>query len=300
MESAPGESRLRRRANLARVENEEATRHPYRSRPVAHLPAVSVRTRKLAFHGATIVLACLVFRWIVLIFSPLVAAAVEALLVVGTWLFTLRCPADNRAARSLGGALRIVATIDGVLAIASSLEVVSVDATEGAHVFFVLVVTPAVGLLYLAARLHSFGMPQQARKLITLMGVGLGSVLLTFVAYLVWLPLTVIFVIVGASMYFFSLLWGYALMFGVRRMLKVELQEWWLDVGALPSVQWMSYSHLGDGRIELVGASGGTCWFDDYAAAMFWLNESGFCSEEQALQQGLVDRRPAPLLGQPY
>lgn len=299
LESAPCESCLRRRASLARVEILEATRHPYRSRPVAHLPEVSARTRKLAARGATIVLICVVCRWIALLFSPLLAALVEALLVVGTWLFTLRCDADNRAARTLGGALRVVATIDGALAISGFLDLTSWGAEES-HFFFALLVTPAVGLLYLAARLHSFGVSQQARKLITLMGVGVGSILLTFAALLVYMPLTVIFAIVSAAMYCFSLIWGYALMFGVRRVLRVEVQEWWLDVGALPSVQWISYAHLGDGRIELVGATGGTCWFDDYSAAMFWLKESGFCSEEQAVKQGLVDRTPAPLLAHPY
>lgn len=258
-------------------------------------PLVSGGNRRLAAHGATIVLVCMIVRWIALLVSPLVAVAVEALLVVGTWLFTLRCAADNRAARTLGGALRIVATIDGVLAISGLLDLSSWDATEGLHVFFVMVITPAVGLLFLAARLHSFGLPQQARRLVTLMGVGLGSVLLTFVAYVVWLPLTIICVIVGAAMYFFSLLWGFVLMFGTRRMLRVELQEWWLDVGALPRVEWTSYSHLGDGRIEIVGASGGVCWFDDYSAAIFWLRRSGFCPDEQALKQGLVDRTPSIL-----
>ena len=260
------------------------------------MPVVSGGTRRLAVHGASIVLVCLVCRWIVLFFSPVLAMAVEALLVVGTWLFTLRCPADNRAARTLAAALRIVATIDGGLAIASSLDPTEWGAAESLHVLFVLVVTPAVGLLYVAARLHSFGLPQQARKLVTLMALIPGSLLLTFIVGILYLPLTIIFVIPGAAAYFFSLLWGFALMFGVRRILRVELQEWWLDTGALPRVEWTSYSHLGDGRIELVGVRGGACWFDDYSAAMFWLRQSGFCHEDQALKQGLVDRTPSASL----
>jgi len=279
------------------VETLEPTRHPYRSKPVARTPVLSGGPRKRAAQGATLVIVCMVCRWIALLVSPIVAVAVEGLLVVGTWLFTLRCDADNRAARTLGGALRVVATIDGGLAIAGALDLNSWSALESLHVFFVLLVAPVVGLCYLAARLHSFGLPQLARKLVTLMAVGFGSVLLTFAAYLVWLPLTIIFVITGAATYFISLLWGFALMFRVRRMLRVELQEWWLDLGALPRVEWTSYSHLGDGRIELIGASGGACWFDDYSAAVFWLTKSGFCPEEQALKQGLVDRTPTARSG---
>jgi len=254
---------------------------------------VSGRERRLAARGVSIVLVCLACRWLALAVSPAAVVAAELFLVLGTWLFTVRCHADTRMARSLGWALRILATLDSGLAITNSLDV---TAWHKAHALLVIVILPVVALLYVAARLHSFGLPKLTRKLVTMVAVCIGSGLLAIASGNLSAILALPFAATCFVSYLCHWLWGFALMVGLRRTLSVEAHEWWLDVAALPRVEWTSYARLRDGRIELVSAGGGTCWFDNYADAIFWLSKRGFCPQEQALAQGLVDRSPPLML----
>lgn len=266
-----------------------ATGHPYRSKPVARTPLISGRERRLAAHGVSIVLVCLVCRWFALLFSPAVVVA-EMLLVLGTWLFTLRCHADNRTTRALGWGLRILATLDSGLAITNSL---GISSWHEAHALLAIAVLPVVALLYVATRLHDFGVPKLTRRIVTLIATWLGSVVLTIVTAELAGYLALVFVATALMSYLGLWLWGFALMLGIRRTLSVEAHEWWLDVEALPRVEWTSYARLGDGRIELVAPDGGVSWFDNYADAIFWLDKLGFWPQERALAQGLVDQSAA-------
>lgn len=275
---------------------EAATGHPYRNKPTTRTPVVSGRARKLAAHGVGIVLVCLVFRWLALIFSSKVVIAAELFLVLGTWLFTLRCEADNRAARGLGWLLRILAAADSGIVIGNSLQLTSL---ESLHLQLGMTIVPVAGLLFMAARVHSFGLPELAKKLITAMAICFGSVLLAMAGSLINVYLSVLFMITAVSLYVALWFWGVGLLVRMRRMLRIDAHEWWLDVEALPQVEWTSYARLGDGRVELIGAGGGTCWFDSYAEAIFWLDRAGFCPQEQALAQGLVDQPPAQSLARP-
>lgn len=133
-----------------------------------------------------------------------------------------------------------------------------------------------VGLLFLAARLDSFGLPKLAKKLVTIMAICAGSVLCAIAGSLVNVHLAVLFMITSFSLYLALWIWGAALMLRLRRSLRVDAYEWWLDVEALPRVEWTWYARLGDGRVELVDAGGGTRWFENYADATFWLGRAGF------------------------
>lgn len=268
---------------------EAATGYPYRNKPVTRTPVVSTRARTLAAHGLSIVLVSLVFRWLALIVSAEAVIAAELLLMVGTWLFTLRCEPDNRIARALGWVLRLLATVDSALVISNALRLTSL---EQLHLQLAMMIVPAAGLLFIAARLHSFGLPKLAEKLVRAMAACAASVCLAMAGKWVTVYLGVLFTVTAFSLYLALWIWGCALMVGMRRMLKIEAHEWWLDVEALPRVEWVSYARLGDGRVELVGARGGTCWFDNYADAIFWLDRAGFCPQEQALAQGLVNQLP--------
>jgi len=269
--------------------------HPYRNKPPMRVPVIEGRTRKLAAHGASIVLFCLVFRWIAQLFSTPAVVAVEGLLVVGTWLFTLRCAADNRAARALGWLLRILATADSALVIGNALKFTSSDSL---HWRLCMVVVPVAGLLFVAARLHGFGLPKPSKQLLTVMAVCVGGIFGAMAGSLVTVYLSVLLMVMSFSLYVALWFCGFAWMLRVRRTLRIDVHEWWLDVEALPRVEWTSYARLGDGRVELVGAEGQTRWFDSYSDAIFWLDQAGFCSQEQALAQRLVDQPPAPLLVQ--
>ena len=175
-----------------------ATRHPYRNKPVARAPVVSDRARGLAAHGVSIVLVCLVLRLWQPIFSSEVVFAAELLLVVGTWLFTLRCAPDNRVTRRLGWLLRVLATFDSGLVIADSLRF---TALASLHVQLVLFVLPAVALLFVAARFHSFGLPKLTKKLLTVIAVCAGSVLLAIAGSLITVYLAVTLLVVAAASY---------------------------------------------------------------------------------------------------
>ena len=249
-----------------------ATPHPYREQPVARPPLVRGGARRLAAHGVSIVLVCLVCRWLAFL-SHEVLFAPEVFLVVGTWLFTLRCDADNRAARVLGWLLRILATVDGVIAIA---RVPRFSWLEQLDVVLALAVVPALALTFLAARLHSFGLPQQARQLVKLIVACIGSTLLAIVGITISEYLTLLFVLPAFTLHLMLGVWGFALMIGMRRMLWVDAHEWWLDLGALPSVEWTSYARTRDGRVEVVGHGGRRSWFDNHSDAIHWLDTSGF------------------------
>jgi hypothetical protein len=253
---------------------------------------VGIRTRALAARGVSIVLVCVVCRWLALFVSPIAVVAVELLLVVGTWLFTLRCEADSRATRGLGWGLRLSATLDSGLAIAITLGVTSWIEVGPLRELLSLVCAPAVALLFLAARLHSFGLPQLAKRIVTVIAMCAGSALLALVGGAFSAYLGVLLVVTCFVFYLCGWLWGFALMLRMRNILLVRGQEWWLDVEALPRVEWTSYARLGDGRVEIAGPRGGACWFDGYADAMFWLNKNGLCPQDQALAQGLVARVP--------
>ncbi|HEY6727902.1 MAG TPA: hypothetical protein VI197_28030 [Polyangiaceae bacterium] len=124
------------------------------------------------------------------------------------------------------------------------------------------------------------------------MAVCVGSVLCALAGSLVSVYLSVLFMVTGFSLYVALWFWGLALMLRLRRVLRIDAHEWWLDVRALPRVEWTSYARLGDGRVELVSAEGEACWFDNYADAIFWLDRAGFCPQEQALAERLVDQPP--------
>ncbi|HEU5072922.1 MAG TPA: hypothetical protein VFU02_02090 [Polyangiaceae bacterium] len=268
---------------------EVALGHPYRKKPATRMPATGARTRKLVAHGVSIVLVCLVCRWLALMFSSGAVIAAEVFLVVGTWLFTLRCQQDNRAARGFGWALRIVASIDSAIVISNALRFTSF---EELHLQLSMGVAPTIALLFLAARLHSFGLPHVTRKLVTVMAACLGSVLFAMAGALVTVYLSVLFMITAFSLYLSLWFWGCALMVQMWRISWVEAHEWWLDVEALPRVEWTSYARLGDGRIELASAAGKTRWFDSSADAISWLDRAGFCPWDYALAEGLVDQPP--------
>lgn len=257
------------------------------------MPAVSGRARRLAAHGISIVLIGLVCRLLALLSWPVAVVAVEALLVVGTWLFTLRCDADNRTARALGWVLRLFASIDSGLAMTNSLGLTSWNEFHACLAIFIL---PTVALAFIAARLHSFGLPQLTRRIVALVATCMGSALLGFATARLAEHLAIVFAILAFTAYLAVWLWGFALMLQLRRSLWVDAHEWWLDVEALPRVEWTSYARLRDGRIEVAGARAGTSWFDNYAGAIFWLSNSGFCAQEQALAEGLVDQAPAASL----
>lgn len=269
-----------------------AADHPYRSKPAACAPRVGVRTRRLAAHGVTIVLVCVVCRWLALFVSPIAVVVAELLLVLGTWLVTLRCEADSPATRGLSWGLRIVATIDSGLAIAIAFGATSWAQIGPLRELSSLVCAPAVALLFLAARLHSYGLPQLARRIVTVIAMGAGSALFALIGGAFSVYLAILLVVTSFVFYLCGWLWGFALMLRMRKLLLVRGQEWWLDTEALPRVEWTSYARLGDGRVEIAGPRGGACWFDGYADAMFWLNKNGLCSQEQALAQGLVARAP--------
>lgn len=268
---------------------EAALGHPYRKKPATRTPAIGARTRKLAAHGVSIVLVCLICRWLALVLSSEAVMAAEVFLVVGTWLFTLRCEQDNRAAWSFGWALRIVASIDSAIVISNALRFTSF---EELHLQLSMGLAPPVALLFLAARLHSFGLPKLTKKLVTVMAACVGSVLFAMAGGLITVYLSVLFMVTAFSLYLSLWFWGCALMLRMRRILWVDAHEWWLDVEALPRVEWTSYARLGDGRIELASAAGKTRWFDSSAAAISWLDGSGFCPWDDALALGLVDQPP--------
>lgn len=274
----------------------EAVRgHPYRNKPVMRMPVLDGRTRKLAAHGASIVLFCLIFRWLALVLWTEAVIAVEALLVAGTWLFTLRCAADNRAACALGWLLRILATVDSAIVIGNTLPVTSL---KDLHLQLSSTVVLGAGLLFVAARLHAFGLPKPSKQLVTVMAVCVGGIFGAMAGSLVTVYLSVLLVVTSFSLYVALWFWGFALMLRVRRILWIDAHEWWLNVEALPRVEWTSYARLRDGRVEIVGADAGTRWFDNSYDAIFWLDQAGFCPQEQALAQGLVDQAPAPVLMQ--
>lgn len=103
-----------------------------------------------------------------------------------------------------------------------------------------------VGLLFLAARLDSFGLPKLAKKLVTIMAICAGGVLCAIAGSLVNVHLAVLFMITSFSLYLALWIWGAALMLRLRRSLRVDANEWWLDVEALPRVEWTWYARLGD------------------------------------------------------
>lgn len=269
-----------------------AADHPYRSKPATFSPKVGIRTRRLAAHGVSIVLVCVVCRWLALFVSPLAVAMAELALVLGTWLFTLRCEADSRATRGLAWGLRILATLDSGLAIAIAFGVTSWAQIGPLRELLSLVGAPAVALLFLAARLHSYGLPQLARRIVTVIAMSAGSALFAAIGGVFSVYVAILMVVTCFVFYLCGWLWGFALMLRMRSILLVRGQEWWLDVEALPCVEWTSYARLGDGRVEIAGPRGGACWFDGYADAMFWLTKNGLCSQEQALARGLVARAP--------
>lgn len=284
------------RANFSRMETVAvAADHPYRSKPALCSPNVDTRTRRLAARGVSIVLLCVVCRWLALFVSPIAVAGVEVLLVLGTWLFTLRCEADSLATRGLGWGLRILATLDSGLAIAIAFGMTSWAQVGPLRELLSLVCAPAVALLFLAARLHSYGLPQLARRILTVIALGAGSALFAAIGGMISVYLAILLVVTCFVFYLCGWLWGFALMLRMRSMLLVRGQEWWLDVEALPRVEWTSYARLGDGRVEVAGPRGGACWFDGYADAMFWLTKNGLCPQDQALAQGLVASAPARL-----
>ena len=45
------------------------------------------------------------------------------------------------------------------------------------------------------------------------------------------------YVLVGLPLYFGTWIWGFVVMVRLHRTLKVELQEWWLDLEARPRVE---------------------------------------------------------------
>ncbi|HEY6727903.1 MAG TPA: hypothetical protein VI197_28035 [Polyangiaceae bacterium] len=269
-----------------------AAEHPYRSKAAACSPKVGIRTRALAARGVSIVLFCVVCRWLALFVSPIAVVAVELLLVAGTWLFTLRCEADSPATRGLAWGLRLLATLDSGLAIAITLGTTSWTQIGPLRELLSLVSAPAVALLFLAARLHSYGLPQLARRILTVIALCSASALFAVIGSALSAYLAILLVVTCFVFYLCGWLWGFALMLRMRNILLVRGQEWWLDVEALPRVEWTSYARLGDGRVEIAGPRGGACWFDGYADAMFWLHKNGLCSQDQALAQGLVARAP--------
>ena len=86
------------------------------------------------------------------------------------------------------------------------------------------------------------------------------------------------------------------MMLRLRRTLKVEHQEWWLDLEARPRVEWTSYALVGDGRVELVGPDAKVLWYDNYNDANAWLTKRGFCRGDQVMTEQLIPQGSFPPL----
>lgn len=265
-----------------------AGHHPYRAKPVALAPDLAGPGRKLAAHGVSIVLVCLLCRLPLLVLFPHGVAALEAVLVVGTWLFTSRCDGDGSLTRKLAWALRVLSIVEAVSMVARLFETpVSSDASRYSYPLFAMLVVPAAGMLFLAARLHGFGLSRTARRVWWVLSSWVLGWLLVPLAWRVW-ELVTLYFYVGLPLYLCSWIWAFFVMLRLRRTLKVELQEWWLDLEARPRVEWTSYALLGDLRVELVGPDGEASFFANHADASFWLTQRGFCPRDRVMRDRLI------------
>lgn len=202
-----------------------ASEHPYRSKPAACSAKVGVRTRTWAARGISLVLACLVCRWLALVVSPIAVVAVELLLVLGTWLFTLRCQADSRVTRGLGWGLRVLASVDSGLTMAITLGATSWAEAGPVRELLTLVCAPAMALLFLAARLHSYGLPQLAKRILTVIALCAASASFAMLGGAISAYLAILMVVTCFVLYLCAWLWGFALMLRMRNILLVRGQE---------------------------------------------------------------------------
>jgi len=247
------------------------------------------RVRRRAVHGIGILLVCILFRLPVLAFSPFGILAFDLILLFGIWLFTSRCDADSGVARTLAWALRLVAIAESMMTIARGIDIPPLRAADELYTLLVVSALPAVGILFLAARLHSFGLSKVARRVLWVFAswvlgwlvvlLGLGPI-----PYELVLP----YLLVALLLYLGAWIWVFLVMLRLRRTLTVELQEWWLDLEARPRVEWTSYALLGDRRVELVGPDGKVSWFDNHSDASSWLTKRGFCPRDQAMRERLI------------
>lgn len=270
-------------------------RHPYRNAARALVPdSAGFHGRKMAQVGSTWLLIALVCRLPVLIAFPrAVSWLVDLVIVVATYLFTLRLDTDTRLVRALGWLLRVFVLLDVAAMVSDALGVDFSMAVRGVLGALVL---PLSGMLFCSERLRSLGvvrLRRQGRKVAAAVVV----VLLTCAAatYITaWVG--VLLVPVFALTYFVLLAYSYWLLVRTRRALAVVLCEWWLDVAQLPRVVWVNYALLGDGRVELLGPERPTRWFENYAAAVFWLSEHEYLPEDTAVKRGLATTRHQPEL----
>lgn len=206
----------------------------------------------------------------------------ELFLTLTTWFFTARWAADSRITRRLAWALRVVSFVGSVVAVVfprlwlPSPAMLLTSGSDGVRVvlaMLVLVLAPLLGMLFLAARFHSYRLPRLARQALWVVVVGALGGLMFVLSSVFGFGLVGA---IGVGVYVLGAGWGFGLLHRMARSLTVLRQEWLLDVTVLPRVEWTLYALLRDGRVELVGPLGEVSWFDNEASARSWLTQQGF------------------------
>jgi hypothetical protein len=228
--------------------------------------------------------------WRLLALHNLVATVPAGALVWATWLFTSTPPAGSgRALQFSRFGLRAAAIAYAFTTIVFAAErkyhglaELGLAGREVLLLFFALDTLPVpLGLWYLAFVFAAVG----AREVKRAWGMAAVSTLTGAVSALAIMALGIRrseYETAALSVWIAAGVVGMFLLWRMRRTLRLVHHEWWLDIEALPTIEWSSLARYGSGAVELIKADGKHHAFDDLEHAATWLTKEGLVPAETA------------------
>ncbi len=199
-----------------------------------------------------------------------------------TW--SLTAPHPGSRVHWLGWTLRFVVLLP-LAAIPALARVVSVPDLDAANMALGALQSLA-GLAYVA---HLFAAAGQRRRSREALGLGVLS-------FVFGSGFAVSHSAQWASFSALWLIWGFALLRRLRRMLLVDQHYWWFDNGSKSPGEWVALLVHKDKHAEVLCVDETLGWFDSEDEAAKWLEDNSYVPAERAVRERLVGEAPPDVL----